>query len=63
MDGDRAVTFLDTSKPAGSKDPNFKDPNYKAPDVENKPEDEEQNVEVNEVHSSGFLKWIYNIYG
>lgn len=63
MDGNKAITFLDTGKPAGPKDANFKDPNYKAPSVENKPEDEEQNTEISETHSSGFLKWIYNIYG
>jgi hypothetical protein len=62
MDGEKAVSFVNVSKPAGPKDPNFKDPNYKAPTPENKPEDEES-VEINETHSSGFLKWIYKIYG
>ena len=62
MDGEKAVSFVNTSKPAGPTDPNFKDPNYNAPAIENKPEDVE-NTEINENHSSGFLKWIYNTYG
>ena len=62
MDGEKAVSFINTSKPAGPTDPNFKDPNYNAPAIENKPEDVE-NTEINENHSSGFLKWIYNTYG
>jgi hypothetical protein len=51
--------------------------NYKEPEIKNKPEQKPvepqpqgQNVpenpndkEVVTEHSSGFLKWIYNIYG
>ncbi len=64
MDGERAINYTDSSKEPGSKDPKFRDVNYKEP-KNNKPEDVEsaENVNIDENHSSGFLKWIYKLNG
>jgi hypothetical protein len=77
MASGRSEKYVDTSKPAGPTDPKYANMNYKEPEIKNKPEQKPvepqaqgQNVpenpddkEVVNEHSSGFLKWIYNIYG
>ena len=64
MANDKAINYTDISKEPGPKDPNFRDINYKEP-VNNKPEDaeSEKNINIDENHSSGFLKWIYKLNG
>lgn len=50
MDGDRSIHYLDVNADAGPTNPN---PYNK---------DSEEELSINETHSSGFLKWIYEIY-
>ena len=78
MANGRSEKFVDTSKPAGNTNPNYADMNYKEPEIKNKPEEKPvnpqgqsqgQNVLGNEPeeklteNKSGFLNWIYKIYG
>jgi hypothetical protein len=59
MASGRAEKYVNVNKPAGPTDPKYADMNYKEPEIKNKPEEEKEELQ----ESSGFLNWIYNIYG
>jgi hypothetical protein len=59
MASGRSEKYVNVNKPAGPTDPKYADMNYKEPEIKNKPEEEKEELQ----ESSGFLNWIYNIYG